>query len=245
MGLILTIEPDSGKDARMQGYDLCYPLPMIETIDPHIPSILSQAYILGGSPCSGKSTIAEMLSSLHDLSYYKVDDRQQAHLERARPDRHPVMHGYLQMNWEQIWMRPPELQMQEELAFYREYFEMILEDLAHHSLGRPVLLEGAALLPELVHPLGVQQERAVFMVPTWDFQMAYYSRRPWIQDILAECSQPQQAFENWMQRDHLFGQEVLRQAAGYGYPTIVVDGSQGIESRLAQVRSTFGLVSKL
>lgn len=31
-------------------------------------------YILGGSPCSGKSTIAGMLQKEYGFYYYKVDD---------------------------------------------------------------------------------------------------------------------------------------------------------------------------
>jgi len=40
----------------------------------HLQKLFSQAYILGGSPGSGKSTIAEMLSAQYDLCYYKADD---------------------------------------------------------------------------------------------------------------------------------------------------------------------------
>lgn len=31
-------------------------------------------YYIGGSPCSGKSTIAEIPSKRYDLYYFKVDD---------------------------------------------------------------------------------------------------------------------------------------------------------------------------
>lgn len=31
-------------------------------------------YFIGGSPCSGKSTVAEILSRKYDLHYFKVDD---------------------------------------------------------------------------------------------------------------------------------------------------------------------------
>ena len=31
-------------------------------------------YYIGGLPCSGKSTIAEILSKKYDLYYFKVDD---------------------------------------------------------------------------------------------------------------------------------------------------------------------------
>lgn len=31
-------------------------------------------YFIGGSPCSGKSTVTEILSKKYDLYYFKVDD---------------------------------------------------------------------------------------------------------------------------------------------------------------------------
>ena len=31
-------------------------------------------YYIGGSPCRGKSTIAEILSKKYNLHYFKVDD---------------------------------------------------------------------------------------------------------------------------------------------------------------------------
>ena len=31
-------------------------------------------YYIGGSPCAGKSTVAEILSRKYNLYYYKVDD---------------------------------------------------------------------------------------------------------------------------------------------------------------------------
>ncbi len=33
-----------------------------------------KSYYIGGSPCAGKSTVAEILSQEYDLYYFKVDD---------------------------------------------------------------------------------------------------------------------------------------------------------------------------
>ena len=56
-------------------------------------TLFSQAYILGGSPCSGKSSMAEMLAGEFQLPYYKVDDHEQDHMARAilRQAQYPVM----------------------------------------------------------------------------------------------------------------------------------------------------------
>lgn len=35
---------------------------------------MMNVYYIGGSPCCGKSTVAEFLSKKYDLFYFKVDD---------------------------------------------------------------------------------------------------------------------------------------------------------------------------
>lgn len=203
--------------------------------------LLAQAYILGGSPCSGKSTLAQQLSQKFKLPYYKVDDHQEAHAQRIDPILHPTMSKYAAMSWNEIWMRPIPDQVAEEFVFYRERFEMIHEDLGEFDATKPIILEGAAYLPELIAQHGADPRRVVYLVPTKEFQLHYYRQRPWIHSILQACTDPEQAFANWMQRDHLFGQEILRQAEAYGYKTILVDGRRTIAEQLAEVEKQFKL----
>jgi 2-phosphoglycerate kinase len=202
---------------------------------------LSQAYILGGSPCSGKSTLADRLSREYQLDYYKVDDHEREHLNRCDPHRHPVMHRLATMSWDEIWMRPVAEQVEGELAYYRERFEMILQDLAAYPLTKPLILEGAAYLPELIEQQGVDPQRVIFLVPTREFQLHHYRQRPWIHSILRECKDPDHAFENWMRRDQLFGQTVLRQAKARNYATLLVDGRLSIAEQVERVKEHFGL----
>lgn len=211
-------------------------------MNPKLPNMFAQAYILGGSPCSGKSTLTARLSRQFNLPYYKVDDHEREHSSRRRPDRHPVMCKYAKMSWNEIWLRPVSYQVEEEFAYYRERFEMIVEDLDKYDLGKPIILEGAALLPELIAPHGANPQRTVFLAPTKEFQIHHYRQREWIHQILNECEDPRQAFENWMMRDHLFGQEVLRQAKARNYETILVDGRQSIAAHYEKIRTHFGLV---
>lgn len=202
---------------------------------------MTHAYVLGGSPCSGKSTVAAGLACDFNLVYYKTDDYEVAHLQRCRPDRHPVMWRYAHMSWNEIWSQPVVAQVRDEFAFYQERFELVLEDLAGLDASRPLLLEGAAFLPKLVQRLGVRREHVLFMVPTAEFQVSHYRRRPWIQTILQQCDDPVEAFDNWMLRDQLFGQEILRQARACGYPTMIVDGTLPADAVWARVAKSFAL----
>ena len=208
-----------------------------------LKQIFANSYVLGGSPCSGKSSIAEKLAARFDLQYYKVDDHDSQHMERIDPDRHPTMQAFAQMSWNEIWSRPVQDQVMEELAFYHERFEMILEDLAGLAETKTVLMEGAALLPELIHRQGVKQDRALYMIPTKAFQVQYYSQRPWIKHILSQCEDPKQAFENWMERDHKFVQEIIKQLRTYRYRWILVDGDKGVDKIYEDVKNLFGWVA--
>jgi len=207
----------------------------------HLQKLFSYAYILGGSPCSGKSTIAEMLSAQHGFHYYKADDYESEHMGRAQSDSQPIMFQYSKMKWDEIWSQSPEKLVADEMTYYHERFPFILDDLSLLKLEGPIILEGAAFMPELVASFSVKPENIVFMIPTMEFQLKHYSQRPWIQSILNECHDPKQAFENWMERDNLFSEEVTRQANKLDFQVIRVDGSVDTQTQFKAIQIQFGL----
>ena len=83
-------------------------------------------YYIGGSPCAGKSTVAEMLSQKYDLYYFKVDDFLDDYTKSGVLKGYPICKKTVEMNPEQIWMREPLLQCREEFEFYEEVFEYVL-----------------------------------------------------------------------------------------------------------------------
>ena len=84
----------------------------------------------------------------------------------------------------------------------------------------------------------------MYLVPTREFQFAYYSRREFRQEILAQCADPQAAFANWMERDARFGEIVWAQAAAWGAAVLRVDGSLGVEDNLRLVEEVWGWTRK-
>ena len=57
----------------------------------HIENVFSKAYVLGGSPCSGKSTIAEMLVAEFGFQYYRADDHDPDHMHGRIPNYNPSL----------------------------------------------------------------------------------------------------------------------------------------------------------
>lgn len=198
---------------------------------------LKHIYWIGGSPCSGKSSIADVLVERYGMTLYRCDDAFWRHDKMTTPEHQPVFYRVMRLTPEALWMRPVKQQTAEEIEIYREEFAMILDDLLALPRDRPVLAEGAALMPELVAPLIDDPRRAIWVVPTAEFQWAYYRRREFWREVVKDCSDPEQAFRNWMERDAAFAHIVAQDAEARGLRVLVVDGQRSLSENTATVDS--------
>jgi hypothetical protein len=65
--------------------------------------------------------------------------------------------------------------------------------------------------------------------------------RDWRHDVLATCTDADQAWQNWMARDAGFARAVAADARRLGRRLIVVDGSRPIAETIDEVARRFGL----
>ena len=183
-------------------------------------------YWIGGSPCAGKSSIARLLAARHGLVHFECDARVPSPPD---PPELPTCERLA---------RPPQWQASREVEFYRGRFDGLLASLPPDDR---VLVEGADLLPDLLGAHGVPISKAIWIVPTPDFQLRHYAAREWVEGYVAECPDPAQAFANWMRRDMLFAEYVRAQAAMVGGRVVVIDGTHSIEETTQLVEDHFGL----
>ena len=191
-------------------------------------------YMIGGSPCSGKSTLASLLARKYDSLHIKLDDLVDEMMSQASVDSQPICLLRQDRNPEQIWMRNPEEMADEEWRFYEEIFPYVKSYLIKNQ-DRPLLVEGAGLLPHLVKELECPVPSYLCLTPTADFQKKHYKQREWVPYVLEGTTNPEQAFENWMQRDILFAQMVRKEAMELGYPSLIADGSQSEKQTVEEV----------
>lgn len=215
--------------------------PWLEALPVDVGDLLARTFWIGGSPCAGKSTIADLLAAAHGLRVYRCDDAYFQHQAVVTPEAQPVFSRIAGASCDELWMRPVNRQIEDELALYREEFPLILADLVGPMEDGPVLVEGAALLPHLLERIGVDRRRAIWIVPTEAFQRRRYAERAWRHDVLASCSNPARAWENWMARDAGFGAAVARSAAGRNRAVLVVDGGRSVAENTRAVEAWFGL----
>ncbi|KXU07738.1 AAA family ATPase [Streptococcus oralis] len=192
-------------------------------------------YMIGGSPCSGKSTIASLLARQYQLLHIKLDDLVEEMMSQASADSQPIC--LLRQD------RNPEEMADEEWRFYEEIFPYVKSYLIKNQ-NRPLLVEGAGLLPHLVKELECPASSYLCLTPTADFQKKHYIQREWVSYVLEGTTNPEQAFENWMQRDILFAQMVRKEAVKLGYPSLVTDGGQSEKQTAEEVARLLKLSNK-
>jgi len=59
-------------------------------------------YYIGGSPCAGKSSVAEILSQKYGLYYFKADDFLDRYIQAGAQSGYPICKKTVGMNVEQI-----------------------------------------------------------------------------------------------------------------------------------------------
>ena len=67
---------------------------------------IANLYWIGGSPCSGKSTITDRLAATHGMEVYRCDEAYVAHLDLITPEEHPTYHRLAHAACDEVWMRP-------------------------------------------------------------------------------------------------------------------------------------------
>ena len=133
---------------------------------------LAQVYWLGGTPCAGKTTVAEILADQFGLAIYHTD-RWRPHLELADPQRHPAM-TYAkallasQAERDRYANQPVEQQLAQLFALKRENFEFLMADLEAAAAQGPVICEGVHLPPDMVGQIATP-EHVAYLISTRQF----------------------------------------------------------------------------
>jgi len=202
---------------------------------------MHKVYYIGGSPCSGKSILAQELSDKFSLIYYKLDDHLDEYMKKAADAGSKLADWFSAASVDDVWLRDPETQCSEELTYYKDIFPFVMEDIRLAAQQGDVVAEGAGLLPELMREQGIPRDQYLCIVPLPEFQTQLYIQRPWIDHVLEGSSDVYLAFSNWMQRDILFAATIKAQAEQLGYLSLVTGFDTNLADRMDQVCRHFDL----
>lgn len=196
---------------------------------------------IGGAPCCGKSTIAEMLASEFGFKHYKVDNHLDRYLDIGAKKGNKVLKAMKTRSLDEQWLGDIDQLVEDEFTYYRYAQKIIDGDLRRQFGNKKVIVEGAAILPEYIKGKEVDDDRYVCLIPSRTFQYNEFKKRGWIERYLKTTSDPEKAFESWIERDSRFGSIVREKAQEFGQTLIVVDGKKDIDEVYMEVKIALGL----
>jgi hypothetical protein len=227
------VRPASSEFVLPEGSDLPIPIESLTSFD-HVLWI-------GGSPDSGKTSVAGSLADRYSLGRYHFDRHEPAHFGRAGPDRHPALWAAHpdRMSTEQRWLgSPPGEMAAATIASWSERFWMALDDLLEMPAGRIIVAEGPGFFPELLAPLLPDSRRAIWLIPSEDFKRDSAARRG-KPGNRHETSDPVRAARNLVERDLLMGGHIRARCVALGLRYIEVTGQEGVDAITRQVEEWF------
>jgi hypothetical protein len=202
---------------------------------------LADVVWIGGSACSGKSTVADGLACELGLGVYHCDDHWYGpsdHLARATPAREPFLCLWRDRTRAREWfLTPPQEHAAIMNAAFREELPMIAADLLRGGAG---IVEGVSVTPRVLRE-AVPRARAVFLISTPSFRRARYLDRGFAREWVEAYDDPAVAFETLMAANDLMAKDWRAEAEAAGYPVVLVDGSQGPADAYAAVVAALGL----
>jgi hypothetical protein len=182
---------------------------------------LPEALFIGGGTGGGKTTTARALAARHGLRLLPTDAFWYEHAERAGEASPPPDVQWLE------WT--PKTQADDFERIARLMLGYVLHDMPTIPPQPAVLVEGPQVVPDAL-PEGA---RAVFFVPTPEFQRAALSPRP------MPSSDPVRALANRLVKDRLYADRVAEGARARGFTVIDIDGSRTTAELCAQVEDEF------
>lgn len=193
-------------------------------------------YWVGGSVCSGKSSVVRELERRWGISTYHFDAHEREHLDRLRRghqiyERLPESAARPKLDGR--WLhRPPAEMAERTIRSWSDRFPLVVEDL--EALGRDqIVVEGAGLFPELVQPRMKSKGHGVWLVATPEFLRWARSERGMTAPSLT--SDPARAVDNIIARDILMAQRIRHSAEALALRVITVDGTRSIEETAALI----------
>ncbi|HEX3405735.1 MAG TPA: hypothetical protein VHS81_00745, partial [Caulobacteraceae bacterium] len=185
---------------------------------------------IGGSTDAGKTTLARALATRFGCELYEYDRSNSRHHQTLAAE-HQDIRAFMLAGVDARWVTPsPEQLYRRAMRSFRLRWPLLLRELAElpQGRGRPLIVEGFGLLPDLVRPLMDDPRQGLWVVPTETFRRASWERRG-KPGFRSQLSDPERGAASLWARDLKLAATIERQARRLKLRLVVNDGAAGAE----------------
>jgi hypothetical protein len=162
-----------GSEARLPSSATAYTIVVVEELG---VQALRRVLWIGGPPGSGKTAVATRIARRHGLRWYGADTRTWHHRDRAILAGNLAARRWEAMTPEERWVRSTPAEML-DMSLHGERGPMVLDDLRALPDSPLLLAEGSTLPAQAVSNGIADRSRAVWLVPTPEFQRSLLTAR--------------------------------------------------------------------
>ncbi|MEO5953796.1 MAG: hypothetical protein ABIQ44_15140 [Chloroflexia bacterium] len=205
---------------------------------------LSHVRWLGGSTCSGKSSIAYMLTQAYNLQVYQYDKQEVDHIARSTDtERFPEINKFMSMTMDERWvLRSPMEMADNAIKSWAQRFPHVIDDLLAMPTDRTIIAEGPGLFPQLVKPYLSNPFHATWLIASNKVIRDVRSQRP--TGIRTETSDPDRAIDNLVERDYIIARYSKDEAFDASLRTMEITFAEPIMTTVQHIAGLFGLSSE-
>lgn len=199
---------------------------------------------IGGSTCSGKSSIAYMLGQAYNAHVYHYDKQEVDHIARsADVEKFPAINNFMAMSMDERWVLRTPMEMADNTVMsWAQRFPHVIDDLMSLPTDRIIVAEGPGLFPQLVKPYLSNPFHAIWLVATNKTIRKVREQRP--TGIRTETSDPDRAIDNLIERDIIIARYIKDQAFDANMRTMEINFDEPIMSTVGRIAQLFGLTSE-
>lgn len=196
-------------------------------------------YLLGGRPCSGKTTIAYQLGQKYNIDVKYLDVYAQELIDNSTP-KTPNIFSWKGISLTQAMNGSPEVLFDTYLKAYDEMIPFFL-DMISKLESKKIILEGSILTPKFVSLLEKQYDTQVCYLLTNDnFVREQYIKRDYAQNMIKEVD-GKQSLENLLERDSIFAKYIIKEIKKYNYPSLEIHNKSEPQVNISLVEEILNL----
>ncbi len=196
-------------------------------------------FLIGGRPCSGKTTLARKLGEKYHIGVNHLDEFTQECINNSTANN-PNLYKWKSMNLIELLQKEPHELFCEYVRTYEEMLPSLLRAINKSKMNVSIL-EGSILLPKFIDDFKKNHEiRVCYLFIDDDFVKERYFRRDYVQVMLGEAN-GNNAIRNLLERDSLFSEYINNEIEKYALPKLVINTNGDIEFDLKNLEVILGI----